>query len=91
MTLRFCGGAQMGDKIQMPQVVQLFEKLLPLSNAERNEYLALHSELPSDVVAQTLSLLQADKAAASLPSLSTVLGPAHKQAVRTSGYWGRRK
>ncbi len=63
----------MKNRSEIPQIQRLFDALLPLSDAGRKEYLALHPDLPSQVVEQTLPMLQADNGDLTLPSLDTFL------------------
>ena len=60
----------------------LFETLFPLNSAEREDYLASHSEFSEIEVKQALQLLQADGDGGALPSLDTILPSAlisHKE------------
>jgi hypothetical protein len=63
----------MSNEIQIQQIMQLFERLLPLNQARRKDYLAGHSELPVHVVEQTNFLLESDAIKASLPSLGALV------------------
>jgi hypothetical protein len=63
----------MGEKSELLQIRQLFDVLLPLSEDRRKDYLVFHRELPSGVVGQTQSLLQADHGKGALPPLEELL------------------
>ena len=63
----------MKRETEFAQVQELFDALLHQSDAAREDYLALHSELPSCVVERTQSLLQADDGDGPLPSFSDLL------------------
>jgi len=63
----------MNDESELRDIAQLFEALLPLTNSEREVYLAARLELSSDVVEHTRSLLRADEGNLPLPSLAALL------------------
>jgi hypothetical protein len=63
----------MSERNQLAQIRQLFDALFPMSDAGRDRYLTLNSDLPSSVVRQTLSMLQPDDGKNPLPSLNALL------------------
>lgn len=73
----------MKNRSEMLQIQQLFDVLLPLSDAGRKDYLSLPPELPSAVVEQTLLLLQTDDGNSPLPLLNELLRIPHEQTMNT--------
>jgi hypothetical protein len=65
----------MNRETEFVQIQELFDALLHLSDAAREDYLSSHPELPSEIVEQTVPLLQADRSKVSLPSLDSVWTP----------------
>jgi len=63
----------MSKKEELQQILQLFNVLDPLSDADRDRHLCRHPELSAHVVQSTLPLLQADEAVSPLPSLEMLL------------------
>jgi tetratricopeptide (TPR) repeat protein len=63
----------MSEQGRLQSIRRLFEILFPLSNSEREDYLASHPEFSEIEVKQALQLLQADGDESALPPVDTIL------------------